>query len=60
MNQRSQPIKLRFRDSYITTPQLPVIEMEEIDGIAEELKGLPSNIKYTIYPEILKHIENKL
>ena len=46
MNQRSQPIKLRFRDSYITTPQLPVIEMEEIDGIAEELKGLPSNIKY--------------
>ena len=49
-----------YHDLYINTHLLARIEMEEIDGIAEKLKGLPSNIKYTIYPEILKHIENKL
>lgn len=49
-----------YHDLYINTHLLARIEMEETDGIAKELKGLPSDIKYTIYPEILKHIEHKL
>ena len=33
MNQRSLPIKLRFRDSYITTPQLPISKDEMIRAL---------------------------
>ena len=49
-----------YHDLYINTHLLARIEMEETDGIAKELKGLPSDIKYTIYPEILKQIKNKI
>ena len=38
MNQRSQPIKLRFRDSYITTPRLPISKDEMIRAL-NPLKG---------------------
>ena len=38
MNQRSRPIKLRFRDSYITTPQLPVSK-DEMIRVLNPLKG---------------------
>lgn len=49
-----------YHDLYINTHLLARIEMEETDVIAEELKTLPNDIKYTIYPEILKQIEHKL
>ena len=49
-----------YHDLYINTHLLARIEMEETDGIAEELEALPSNIKYTIYPEILNQIKHKL
>ena len=49
-----------YDDLYVNTHILTRIIMEEIDGIAEDLKELPSDIKYTIYPEILKQIEHKL
>ena len=49
-----------YHDLYINTHLLARIEMEETDGIAEELEALTSNIKYTIYPEILNQIKHKL
>lgn len=38
MNQRSRPIELRFRDSYITTPRLPVSK-DEMIRVLNPLKG---------------------
>ena len=38
MNQRSRPIKLRFRDRYITTPRLPVSK-DEMIRVLNPLKG---------------------
>ena len=38
MNQRSRPIKLRFRDSYITTPRLP-ISKDEMIRVLDSLKS---------------------
>ena len=38
MNQRSRPLKLRLRDSYITTPRLPVSKVEMIK-VLNPLKG---------------------
>lgn len=38
MNQRSRPIKLRFRDSYITTPRLPVSK-DEMIRVLNPLRG---------------------